>query len=142
MTYRYLFALACSGLLFTPAWALDATADIKVSPLLQTDQSWNGTALHYPAGHPAVSAMLIEIAPGAQTGWHLHEVPSFAYVLDGELEVELKNGSRYRAGKGDSFAEVVNTLHNGRNVGSTPVRLLVWYISATDKQLTRKEAAK
>jgi quercetin dioxygenase-like cupin family protein len=62
--------------------------------------------------------MVIEIAPGAETGWHSHSIPSFAFILEGELEVRLKNGSVNRLKAGEALAEVVNTLHNGRNVGS------------------------
>ena len=76
-----------------PAVALEQSASVKVTKLLQSPTSWNGAALAYPGGQAEVTAMLIEIAPGAETGWHLHPVASFAYILEGELEVSLKDGS-------------------------------------------------
>ena len=85
--------------------------------------------------------MVIEIALGGETGWHLHPVPSFGMVLEGELEVQLKNGDVKRLKPGEALAEVVNTLHNGRNVGSVPVKLVVFYAGAVGQKLTIKEEA-
>lgn len=122
-----------------PAFALEQSASVKVTRLLQSPSSWNGAALAYPGGQAEVTAMLIEIAPGAETGWHLHPVASFAYILEGELEVSLKDGSVKRLAPGQALAEVVNTLHNGRNVGQGPVKLVVFYAGATGSTLTVKE---
>lgn len=85
--------------------------------------------------------MLIEIAPGGETGWHSHPVPSFALVLEGELEVQLKNGVVNRLKAGETLAETVNTLHNGRNVGSVPLKLVVFYTGAVGQKLSVKENA-
>ncbi len=122
-----------------PACALDQSASVKVTKLLQSPTSWNGAALSYPSGQAEVTAMLIEIAPGAETGWHLHPVASFAYILEGELEVSLKDGSVKRLAPGQALAEVVNTLHNGRNVGKGPVKLVVFYAGAAGSTLTVRE---
>ncbi|KQV45822.1 MULTISPECIES: cupin domain-containing protein [unclassified Duganella] len=122
-----------------PALALEQSAAIKVTRLLQSPSSWNGAALAYPGGQAEVTALLVEIAPGGETGWHLHPVPSFGYVLEGELEVSLKDGTVKRVVAGQALAEVVNTLHNGRNVGKGPVKLLVFYAGAVGSTLTVKE---
>jgi hypothetical protein len=37
---------------------------------------------------------------------------------------------------GEALAEVIATAHNGRNVGATPVKLVVFYAGAVDKKLT------
>jgi len=37
------------------------------------------------------------------------------------------------------LAEVINTLHNGRNLGSTPVKLVVFYAGVVGQKLTVKE---
>ena len=99
-----------------PAFALEQSASIKVTKLMQSTSSWNGAALAYPGGQAEVTGLLVEIAPGGETGWHLHPVPSFGYLLEGELEITLKDGSVKRVLAGQALAEVVNTLHNGRNV--------------------------
>jgi len=121
------------------AYSLEQSASVKVNTVLKAETSWDGKPIQYPAGAAEVTGMVIEIAPGGETGWHLHTVPSFAMVLDGELEVKLKDGAVKRLKSGDALAEVVNTLHNGRNVGSVPVKLVVFYVGAKGSQLTVKE---
>ena len=83
--------------------------------------------------------MLIEIAVGGETGWHLHPVASFGMVLEGELEVSLKDGRSKRIKAGEALAEVVNTLHNGRNIGTVPVKLVVFYAGSEGQKLSVKE---
>lgn len=124
------------------AYCLDPSSSVSVEKLLSTQSSWDGTALVYPKGLPEITSLQIEIAPGATTGWHLHPVPSLAYVLQGDLEVQLKDGQVKRVKSGESFAEVVNTLHNGRNVGKLPVKLVVFYVGEVGQQLTIKEDVK
>ena len=59
-----------------PALALEPNAQLKATPLLKTTTSWDGKPLVWPAGQAEVTALLIEIAPGGETGWHRHSVPS------------------------------------------------------------------
>ncbi len=118
--------------------AIEPSAAIKVTPLLKTQTSWNGTPISYPEGKAEITGMMIEIAPGAETGWHLHEVPSFGTVLEGELDVHLQDGRINHLKKGDSLAEVINTIHNGHAVGNTPVKIIVFYAGAEGKKLTIK----
>jgi quercetin dioxygenase-like cupin family protein len=125
-----LWLVACSTL------APDTTSGVTVQPLAQAQSTWDGKALAYPEGRAEVTAMHIEVALGAETGWHQHPVPSFAYVLQGELEITLKDGSVNRLKAGDVAFEVVDTTHNGRNVGDVPVKLVVFYAGATGKALS------
>jgi quercetin dioxygenase-like cupin family protein len=85
--------------------------------------------------------MVVEIAPGGETGWHLHPVPSFGMMLEGELEVHLRTGEVRRLKAGDALAEVTNTWHNGRNVGPGPVKIVVFYAGAVGQKTTVKEGA-
>jgi quercetin dioxygenase-like cupin family protein len=66
-------------------------------------------------------------------------VPSFGILLEGELEVTLLNGQKKLIKTGDAIAEVVNTVHNGRNVGEGPVKILVFYAGAKDLPVTVKD---
>lgn len=121
--------------------AIEQAKTVKVSTILKTQTSWDGQPLQYPTGEAEVTGMLIEIAPGGETGWHLHPVPSFGMVLEGELEVSLKDGQRKRLKAGDALAEVVNTAHNGRNIGNAPVKLVVFYAGSKGQPLSQKVAA-
>lgn len=138
-TTRKMIWAACLLCLPLGALALEETAAVKVTPLLKTDKSWDGKALAYPEGKAEITGIMVEIAPGAETGWHLHPVPSFGVILEGTLEVGLKDGRAKRFQPGDAIAEVVDTLHNGRNVGATPVKIMVFYAGASGKPLTLKE---
>lgn len=122
------------------AQALEPSATVKVTPLLKTTESWNHKPIAYPSGKAEITSMLVEIAPGAETGWHLHPVPTFGYLLEGMLEVTLKDGQVKRVQPGEAMVEVLNTLHNGRNVGTAPVKILVFYAGAEGQTLTVKEA--
>lgn len=131
------WALLGLGLAASTGWALEATPGVTVQPLAQSQSAWNGQALAYPPGQAEVTALRIDIAPGAATGWHQHPVPSFAYILQGELEVTLQDGAAKRLKAGDVLFEVVDTAHNGRNVGTEPVKLVVFYTGAAGKTLTQ-----
>ncbi|SMC29331.1 Cupin domain protein [Andreprevotia lacus DSM 23236] len=135
-------ALAVIALLLaSSAFALDPTPSIKATPVLKTTTSWNGAPLVLPQGPAEVSGLVIEIAPGAETGWHKHPIPSFAYLLEGELEVALKDGKTKRIKAGEALAEVVDTWHNGHTVGDKPVKLVVFYVGNVGSALTIKADA-
>ncbi|MBC7941586.1 MAG: cupin domain-containing protein [Chitinophagaceae bacterium] len=119
--------------------AAETTPPVAVTQILKTTNSWDGKPIIYPPGSGEVTALRIEIQPGAETGWHQHPVPSFALVLEGTLQITLRDGSSRRFGAGEVFAEVVNTSHNGRNVGAAPVKLLVVYAGASGIALTNKD---
>ena len=118
------------------ASALDNSASVKVTPLLKTSTSWDGKPLVYPQGPAEVTALIVEIAAGGQTGWHEHSVPSFAYVLEGTLEVTQGDGATRLLHAGDTLPEVVQTLHNGRALGDKPVKLFVLYTGVVGQPLT------
>jgi quercetin dioxygenase-like cupin family protein len=118
--------------------ALEASANIKVTPLIQSAQSWNGTPIAYPAGQAQITGITVEIAPGADTGWHQHPAPSFGVITQGILEVTLRDGRIKRLQAGEALIEVVNTEHIGRNVGDVPVKLVVFYAGAVGQVLTVK----
>ncbi|HEV8330557.1 MAG TPA: cupin domain-containing protein [Steroidobacteraceae bacterium] len=118
------------------AHAIEPSSTVKVTPLLKTTQTWNGAPIKYPEGQAEITGLMIEIAPGGETNWHEHPVPSFGVLLEGTLEVSLTDGRKKLIKPGEALAEVIATAHNGRNVGTTPVKLVVFYAGAVDKQLT------
>lgn len=110
------------------AVADDYGSGVKTTLILKTIT----TTGNYPAKYlntekPEITAVKVEISPGAETGWHSHPVPLYAYVLEGELSVELKGGNTYHFSAGDAIVEVVNVPHNGKNPGTAPVVLIVFY---------------
>ena len=102
--------------------------------LVKTSVTADGKKISYPVtANPEVTAMLVEIAPKAETGWHKHDVPVYAYMLAGELEVALEGGKHATYKAGDAIIEVVGTLHNGINKGKESVRLVVFYTGIKDQ---------
>lgn len=123
------------------AAALEAAPGVTVTPLAKETTSWDGRPIVYPGGTAEMTALLVEIAPGAQTGWHCHLVPSFAYMLEGTLELTLDDGRVKRLQAGQALSEVVNRSHNGRNVGPAAARLVVFYTGAAGTPLSVNEKA-
>jgi quercetin dioxygenase-like cupin family protein len=116
--------------------AIEPSAVVKVKEVLKTSTTWDGAPIKYPEGKPEITGLLLEVAPGGETNWHEHPFPSVGLVLEGTLEVTLANGKKKLIKSGEALAEVINTAHNGRNVGTGPVKLIVFYSGAVGKPLT------
>jgi len=118
-----LLAVAVLGFIATPA---AAQYKFSATPILQSGTTVGGTAIAYPKTDSAeVTALVLDIAPGGETGRHMHPYPTFVYVLQGAIDVEMDGGMVHSYKAGDSFLEVVNTWHNGTNKGTTPAKVLV-----------------
>ncbi len=114
--------------LLAAALALSSTPAVQSTQLLKTSTTWNGAPIRYStSARPEVQAVVVEIAPGGSTVWHEHPVNNFAYVLEGKVLLELTDGTTREFKAGDAFAEVVNTWHRGVNIGTGPLKILVWY---------------
>jgi quercetin dioxygenase-like cupin family protein len=110
------------------AVAGDYASGVEASLILRTTT----TTGHYPAKYlntekPVITVMKVEIKPGAETGWHSHPVPLYAYVLEGDLTVEVKGAEPYQFTAGDAIVEFVNIPHNGKNLGTIPAVLIAFY---------------
>jgi len=134
-----------TGVLTLALSACAGTHDNKILPitstqLIKTTSTWDGKAIVYPSNDQAqVTALMIEIPVNGETGWHHHPVPSFAMILEGTLDVMLRDGSVNHLKAGDPLVEVVDTAHNGRNTGNVPVKIIVLYAGTVSSVLTIKE---
>jgi len=103
-------------------------AGVTSQMLTRTGVTSNGRKIAYPVTDKAeVTALLVDLAPGAETGWHKHPVPVYAFVLSGNLAIDMEGGSTLLFKAGDAIIEMVDTFHNGKNIGIEPVRLVVFY---------------
>lgn len=115
--------------------------NVEVKKLLTTTTTTSGDKIKYLSNdNPEVTALTVLIPPGGSTGWHKHPVPVYAYLLEGNLTVALKDGRTFAFKKGDALVEVVNTFHNGTNSGPDPVTLAVFYTGAVGVPNVIKEA--
>lgn len=113
---------------------------ISIEKILKTDTSSLGTPIIYPFTDSAeVSILKITIMPGQSTGWHLHEIPVFAYILEGTLTVSFEDNTQKTFNKNSSFAEVQNVLHNGSNNSDVPLVLIAFYMGVKGNSLSVKK---
>ncbi|MEE9912371.1 MAG: cupin domain-containing protein [Deltaproteobacteria bacterium] len=104
---------------------------VKGEVILETETMTNGEPIDYlDADHPKVTVMMIEIAPGAQTGWHSHPIEVYAYVISGQITMSIEGGKTTTFNEGAAFVEVVKFRHNGVNNGKVPVKLVAFYLGA------------
>jgi quercetin dioxygenase-like cupin family protein len=79
------------------------------------------------ADRHAVQA-LAEFIPGGAAGKHTHPGEELGYVVEGTLEL-LIDGQPPRVVKaGEAFFVPAGVVHDGRNVGSGPAKVLATYI--------------
>jgi quercetin dioxygenase-like cupin family protein len=98
---------------------------VKLTPILETTTTFSGQPIRFPQGDNQLAAVIAEVAPGGQVGKHMHPVPLFVYILEGTLTIEMEGHGTHAFSAGQGLAEVVNTWHNGRNLGDEPVRFLI-----------------
>jgi len=111
------------------AFSQEADAPVSSEQLLSSETTVIDQPLAYPTdGQAEVTASIVTLLPGAETGWHVHPGPMFGYMLEGELTVDYGDeGSRvYRTG--DSLMEAMNWPHLGVNTGDVSARVLTVYM--------------
>lgn len=125
---RYI-ALALALLLADAGPALAQSYPVP-EKLLDTATDTVGAPIRYPAGTARVSSYILTMVPGQETGWHRHDAPLYARVLEGEIAVDYGDKGRKTYRAGDTFMEAMDIWHNGRVIGTAPAKLLVVFIGA------------
>jgi quercetin dioxygenase-like cupin family protein len=116
-----------------PAWGEDTSITkpaATVETLMATGETTLGQPIVYPPGAAKVTAAIVTVPPGGETGWHTHAVPLFGYILAGELTVDYGADGLHTYRPGDTLMEAMNHPHNGMNRGATEVRLLAVYMGS------------
>ena len=128
-----IFAFGAATLIAPTAPAV-AQVNFKATPILQSGATVSGAPLAYPKTDSAeVTALVLEIGPGGETGRHMHPNPTFVYILEGAIDVEMDGAMAHTYKAGDSFLEVLNTWHNGKNTGMSPAKILVVFSGVKGK---------
>lgn len=118
--------------------AIARSDGISLQTLLETSTSVVGEPIVYETSQPAlITARELVLAPGAELPWHRHPMPTFGYVIEGEIVVDYgPKGSRtFR--KGDTLMEAMSVAHRGRNTSAKPVRVLAVSIGSRGQPLSR-----
>ncbi len=135
----FVAALLCT----TAAIAEEAPSPYQnlMTPLVTGGSDILGSALAYPAAPLNITSAIVTIPAGGETGWHLHDVPVFAYILEGELTVNYGTKGTKTYHTGESVLEAVNWPHDGTNTGTVPVKVLTVYMGGGGKPNTVMQPA-
>ncbi|HVI46217.1 MAG TPA: cupin domain-containing protein [Chitinophaga sp.] len=80
--------------------------------------------------------VVAEFTPGASTGKHFHEGDEYAVVMQGVLELWTDGSNRPQlVRKGDSYHNGRGTVHQARNVGKSPAKVIATFIVDKGKKL-------
>ena len=139
-------ALTLVMLLALPLSARDIRADdghgaeklgVTIKELVNSTTEWDGQSLpDYPVGPAHIKVLRIKIPSGVTLPWHYHPVINAAVILEGRLELYLKNGTTKAFGPGEALVEVVNTVHAGQAIGPDDVDLVVFYAGSKGQSTT------
>ncbi|MFH1155101.1 MAG: cupin domain-containing protein [Pseudomonadota bacterium] len=117
-----------------------AAEGVVVETLSRSGQSWDGNALPaYPQGTPEITILRITIPAGTELPLHEHPVINAGVLLKGELTVVTRDNKVLHLTAGQSLVEVVDTWHYGKNEGSTPAEIIVFYAGIQGEPITVKQ---
>lgn len=91
-------------------------------------------------GREAVVAR-VEVAPGGVAGWHTHPGDEISYVIDGEATLMIAGQAPRKVVAGEGFVIPAGTVHNAKNDGATPTRLVGVYVVEKGKPLASPASA-
>jgi quercetin dioxygenase-like cupin family protein len=125
-----LLAAAASIFVFT------ATATAAQAPL-PTSKVVTSRALAGVEGKE-VTISEVSMGPGAGSMPHRHDANTFVYVLEGQVEMQVRGGPLTRLGPGEVFYESPTDVHTvSRNASATaPAKVLVVFVKPAGKPVT------
>lgn len=140
---RAIAALSIGAAMMLPlagAWAQaqnDALPQgFETEPLLKSTETRDGDPLVYPEGTPELTSVIGTIEPGGRTPLHQHPVPTFVYVLEGEVELRTEGGEPHTYSQEGAYIEALNRDHQLFNPGDSPARVLVVFAGAEGSPTT------
>lgn len=100
-------------------WAAVSTAQMSgftAKPLLQSTLEGDQ--------NKETAILAITIAPGGTSGRHIHPGDCYGTVFEGTLELRIEGREPRRVSVGDAWHNARGVVHELRNVGDTPVRVV------------------
>ncbi|HZS66820.1 MAG TPA: cupin domain-containing protein [Burkholderiales bacterium] len=71
---------------------------------------------------------LAEFVPGGAAGKHTHPGEELGYVIEGTLQLEIAGEPPRTVKAGESFFVPAGVVHDGKNIGSGPAKVLATYV--------------
>jgi quercetin dioxygenase-like cupin family protein len=124
VTFGLAVVMATGALLFGQAKQADP---VKRTVLQRGDVS--------VPGREGVSIM-VEFAPGASTGRHTHPGDEIDYVIEGNGELLIDGQPAKMIKPGDASVIPGGTVHDARNTGSQPLKVLAVMVVEKRKPMT------
>jgi quercetin dioxygenase-like cupin family protein len=122
------FLAASTAILVAAGAAASENLGYPAQELLVTGTDVQDQPIVYPAGKPKITSAIVTIQPGGEGQLHRHEVPMYAYVLQGAVTVDYGPHGTKVFKQGEAMMEAQNIPHQGMNKGTEPVALLVVYM--------------
>jgi quercetin dioxygenase-like cupin family protein len=70
---------------------------------------------------------LAEFVPGGVAGKHTHPGEELGYVIEGTLQLEITGQPPRTVKAGESFFVPAGVVHDGKNIGKGPAKVLATY---------------
>jgi quercetin dioxygenase-like cupin family protein len=112
-------------------------AKIQVTKIMDTEENIIGQKIVYPTGAAHITSEVIDVPPKTAIPWHEHLVPMYAYILEGEIEVDYGDKGTKTIKNGEAMIEAVNFPHKGINKTKKTAKILVVYVGAAGTELEK-----
>ncbi len=97
--------------------------------LLKTTSTWdNAQYQKLKIKNPEATVLKIVIGVNEELPMHKHDLVNIAYVKKGTLTVITDDNKEITLHEGDVLPELVGKYHYGKNTGSEPIELIVFYL--------------
>jgi quercetin dioxygenase-like cupin family protein len=77
----------------------------------------------------------VEVEPGILAGRHTHDGDEISYVLEGEGELLIDGEAPRKLKAGDAFVIPAGKVHDAKNTGTGPFKLVGVYVVEKGKPL-------
>ncbi len=84
----------------------------------------------------------VELDPGVVAGRHTHPGDEISYVLEGEGELLIDGEAPRKLKAGDAFVIPAGKIHDAKNTGTVPLKLVGVYVVEKGQPLATPAAAK
>ena len=116
-----------------PAFVVDTTTlpRAKVGGVDDPAVRWAGAFAAY-GGHGTTtsSTIVYEIEPGGRLGWHTDATEETQYIIAGNGELHMEDGSTHPVGPGSVFAIPTPIKHDLVNAGNETLRAVAFFAAA------------
>jgi quercetin dioxygenase-like cupin family protein len=122
----------------SPVVASDQLERVQVRGADDSSVRWNGAFVVY-GGHGTTqsSTIVYEIEPGGRLGWHTDATEETQYIIAGNGELHMEDGTTHPVKAGSVFVLPTPVRHDLVNVGTETLRAVAFFAAAMFTQNVR-----